>query len=136
MVEATTAPREDLNLRNIVHRQFDRAAATLRYPEYLLRQIKMCNNIYEFHFPVRVGKRLQMFTGWRAEHSHHRKPLKGGIRYSRMVDQNEIMALAALMTYKCAIVNVPFGGSKGGVAVRTRDYRPEQLEKITRRYTA
>jgi len=75
------AKREEISLYKTVSRQFDKAAATLRYPEYLLRQIKACNNIYEFHFPVRVGKRLEMVTGWRAEHSHHRKPLKGGIRY-------------------------------------------------------
>jgi glutamate dehydrogenase (NAD(P)+) len=87
-------------------------------------------------FPVKIDDRYVIFEAWRAEHSHHRKPLKGGIRYSRMVDQHEIMALAALMTYKCAIGNVPFGGSKGGIKLRPRDYTPEQLERITRRYTA
>jgi len=83
---------------------------------------------------VKLGNRFEIFTGWRAEHSHHRKPLKGGIRYSRMVDQDEVMALAALMTYKCAIVNVPFGGSKGGLQLRARNYTPDQLERITRRF--
>jgi glutamate dehydrogenase/leucine dehydrogenase len=85
---------------------------------------------------VKIDDKYVIFQAWRAEHSHHRKPLKGGIRYSRMVDQHEIMALAALMTYKCAIGNVPFGGSKGGIKLRPRDYTPAQLEKITRRYTA
>ncbi len=127
---------EDLNLFNIVSDQFDRAARFVPLPDGLLQQIKACNNIYQVQFPVKLGKRYEMFTGWRAEHSHHRKPLKGGIRYSSMVSQDEIMALAALMTYKCAIVNVPFGGSKGGVKVRPRDYTPEDLEKITRRFTA
>jgi glutamate dehydrogenase (NAD(P)+) len=87
-------------------------------------------------FPVKIDDKYVIFEAWRAEHSHHRKPLKGGIRYSRMVDQDEIMALAALMTYKCAIGNVPFGGSKGGIKLRPRDYTPEQLQHITRRYTA
>ncbi len=130
------AGAEDLNLWNIVGRQFDKAAATLDYPEGLLKQIKACNAVYYVQFPVRFGDRYEMFQGWRAEHSQHRKPTKGGIRYSEFVTQEEIMALAALMTYKCAIVDVPFGGSKGGVCLNPRNYTPVQLEKITRRYTA
>jgi len=128
--------REEVSLHATVSRQFEKAAAALKFPEYLLRQIKTCNNIYEFHFPVRVGKRLQMFTGWRAEHSHHRKPLKGGIRYNENVSADEVKALAALMTYKCALVNVPFGGSKGAVRVNPYTTPVEVLERITRRYTA
>ncbi|HJQ97619.1 MAG TPA: Glu/Leu/Phe/Val dehydrogenase [Candidatus Polarisedimenticolaceae bacterium] len=127
---------EDLNLNNIVERQFDKAAKHVKLPSGLLHQIKVCNNVYYMQFPVKIDDRYVIFEAWRAEHSHHRKPLKGGIRYSRMVDQHEIMALAALMTYKCAIGNVPFGGSKGGIKLRPRDYTPEQLQKITRRYTA
>jgi glutamate dehydrogenase (NAD(P)+) len=132
---AKSAP-EDLNLNNIVERQFDKAAKHVKLPPGLLHQIKVCNNVYYMQFPVKIDDRYVIFEAWRAEHSHHRKPLKGGIRYSRMVDQHEIMALAALMTYKCAIGNVPFGGSKGGIKLRPRDYTPEQLQKITRRYTA
>ena len=127
---------EDLNLNNIVSRQFDKAAQHVKLPSGLLDQIKACNNVFHMQFPVKIDDKYVIFQAWRAEHSHHRKPLKGGIRYSRMVDQHEIMALAALMTYKCAIGNVPFGGSKGGIKLRPRDYTPEQLEKITRRYTA
>jgi glutamate dehydrogenase (NAD(P)+) len=127
---------EDLNLNNIVSAQFDQAARHVDLPKGLLQQIKVCNNVYYVQFPVKFGNKFEIFQGWRAEHSHHRKPLKGGIRYSRMVSQDEVMALAALMTYKCAIVNVPFGGSKGGLQVRARDYNAEQLEKITRRFTA
>jgi glutamate dehydrogenase (NAD(P)+) len=128
------SPAEDLNLQNIVSRQFDKAAALMDYAPGLLAQIKACNNLYSFRFPVRVGDKLEMFQGWRAEHSHHRLPLKGGIRYAKNVDEHEVMALAALMTYKCALVNVPFGGSKG--AVRVDPYRTpvEVLERITRRY--
>ncbi len=127
---------EDLNLNHIVSDQFDRAARFVELPAGLLEQIKACNNVYQVQFPVKIGDRYVIFEAWRAEHSHHRKPLKGGIRYSRMVSQDEIMALAALMTYKCAIANVPFGGSKGGIRLRPRDYTAEQLERITRRFTA
>ncbi len=128
--------KEDLNLNHIVNTQFDAAARHIKLPAGLLEQIKACNNVYYMQFPVKFGKNYQMIQAWRAEHSHHRKPLKGGIRYSRMVDQDEVMALAALMTYKCAIVDVPFGGSKGGVQIQARAYTSEQLEKITRRLTA
>jgi len=129
-------PAEDLNLNNIVNAQFDAAARHVKLPAGLLDQIKCCNNVYFMQFPVKFGKDYQMIKAWRAEHSHHRKPLKGGIRYSRLVDQDEVMALAALMTYKCAIVDVPFGGSKGGVQLQARKYSREQLEKVTRRLTA
>ncbi len=95
-----TAAAEDLNLNHIVDAQFERAAKHLKYPKGLLEQIRVCNNVYFMQFPVKFGKDYQMMKAWRAEHSHHRKPLKGGIRYSRMVNQDEVMALAALMTYK------------------------------------
>ena len=127
---------EDLNLWNIVSRQFDKAARTLDIPEGLLAQIKACNAVYYMQFPVRIGDHYELFQGWRAEHSQHRKPTKGGIRYSEFVTQDEIMALAALMTYKCAIVDVPFGGAKGGICLNPRSYTRPQLERITRRYTA
>jgi glutamate dehydrogenase (NAD(P)+) len=135
MANRRDAP-EDLNLNHSVSRQFDKAAATMNLPEGLLKQIKACSAIYFVQFPVKFGESYEIFYGWRAEHSHHRKPLKGGIRYSELVDQDEIIALAALMTYKCAIVNVPYGGSKGGVSFNPRNYSREQIEKITRRYTA
>jgi glutamate dehydrogenase (NAD(P)+) len=127
---------EDLNLWNIVSRQFDKAAATLDVPRGLLDQIKACNAVYYMQFPVRIGDHYEIFQGWRAEHSQHRKPTKGGIRYSEMVTQEEVMALAALMTYKCAIVDVPFGGSKGGICFSPKKYTRRQVERITRRYTA
>jgi glutamate dehydrogenase (NAD(P)+) len=128
--------KEDLNLNNIVSQQFDKAAALLNIHEGLLQQIKVCNCVYFIQFPVRFGNQYHIFNGWRAEHSQHKKPTKGGIRYSEMVTQDEIMALAALMTYKCAIVDVPFGGSKGGIRLNPKDYTEQQLEKITRRYTS
>lgn len=131
-----TKVTEDLNLNHIVSTQFDKAAETLDVPEALLTQIKVCNNLFSVQFPVRVGKKLILCKGWRAEHSHHKKPLKGGIRYSEHVTADEVMALAALMTYKCAIVNVPFGGSKGGICINPRLHNEETLERLTRRFTA
>ena len=136
MAQKKTKTREDLNLNNIVSCQFDKAAAVLDLPQGLLQQIKACNAVYHIEFPVRFGDKFEIFHAWRAEHSQHKKPVKGGIRYSEFVTQDEIMALSALMTYKCAIVNVPFGGAKGGVKLNPKMYSQEQLEKITRRYTA
>ncbi|MEX0966840.1 MAG: Glu/Leu/Phe/Val dehydrogenase [Bacteroidia bacterium] len=101
----------------------------------LYRQIKICNSIYKFHFPVRINGEIKVFQGYRAHHSHHKLPTKGGIRYSEMVDEDESVALATLMTFKCAGVDIPFGGAKGGVRLNPANYTEDQLEKITRRYT-
>jgi len=118
-----------------VGRSFDKAAALTTHPKGLLEQIKVCNAIYQMNFPVKIGNSYQVIEAYRVQHSHHRLPTKGGIRFSHLVNQDEVMALATLMTYKCALVDVPFGGAKGGVKVSPRSYTPEQLEKITRRYT-
>jgi glutamate dehydrogenase (NAD(P)+) len=113
----------------------DAAAVHTKFPKGLIDQIKVCNNVYQVHFPVKINNEIQVIEAYRVQHSHHRLPTKGGIRYSEMVDQEEVMALAALMTYKCAIVDVPFGGAKGGVKINPKNYNPQQLERITRRYT-
>ena len=131
----TRAPRS-LSLYENVNLQFDRAASILKIHPGLLNQIKQCNNLYTIRFPVKMGKDYLMVEAYRAEHSHHMKPAKGGIRYSEDVTADEVMGLAALMTYKCAIVDVPFGGSKGGVRVNPRHFTTEELERITRRYAA
>jgi len=119
-----------------VQLNFDKAAEHTGLPKGLLEQIKVCNSVYQMKFPVKIGNEFQVIEAYRVQHSHHRMPTKGGIRYSSMVNQDEVMALAALMTYKCAIVDVPFGGAKGGIKISPRNYNAKQLENITRRYTA
>ena len=119
-----------------VTRYFDDAAKHTTYPEGLLAQIRACNSIYRFDFPLRrAGGVIEVIHGWRVEHSHHKLPTKGGIRYAPDVHEEEVMALAALMTFKCAIVDVPYGGAKGGIKIDPRQYSVEELERITRRYT-
>ena len=114
---------------------FDKAASLTDWPKGLLWQIKECNAVYQMRFPVKIKGEFQVMEAYRVQHSQHRQPTKGGIRYSDMVDQDEVMALASLMTFKCAIVDVPFGGAKGGIKINPRDYDEDELQRITRRYT-
>ncbi len=119
-----------------VNRNFDRAAQFTSHPKGLLEQIKGCNSVYSFQFPVRTSRGLEVMRGWRVEHSYHKLPVKGGIRYSEFVDEDEVKALAALMTYKCAVVDVPFGGAKGAIKFNPKNYSVTDIEIITRRYTS
>ncbi len=118
-----------------VENYVDKAASFTDIPRGLVEQIKACNLVLQIRFPVRVGNDYEVIEAYRVQHSHHRLPTKGGIRYAESVDQDEVMALAALMTYKCALVDVPFGGAKGGIKINPAKYTVEQLQNITRRYT-
>jgi glutamate dehydrogenase (NAD(P)+) len=121
---------------DFVNAYFDRAAVGSAYPPGLLDVIKACNSVYRFSFPFkRKDGSFETINAWRVEHSQHKMPTKGGIRYAPFVDEEEVKALAALMTYKCAIVDLPYGGAKGAVQLDPKQYDTSELERITRRYT-
>ncbi len=117
-----------------VNMMYDRAINLLDLPEDVAQTVRNCNATYEVQFSVRLRGQLHSFKGYRSVHSEHMEPAKGGIRYSIEVNKDEVEALAALMTYKCALVEAPFGGSKGGLIVDPREWEPHELEKITRRF--
>ena len=119
-----------------VNRFFDKAASLTDHDPSLLTQIRECNFVCRFSYPIeRDSGEIEVINAWRAEHSNHKLPTKGGIRFSPDVNEDEVCALASLMTHKCAIVNVPFGGAKGGVKIDRRKYSNRELERITRRLT-
>ena len=122
------------SFRQSVDLMFNRAAALMDLPPGLSEKIRVCNATYIVRFGVRLRGEIRTFTGYRSVHSEHMEPVKGGIRYALAVNQDEVEALAALMTYKCALVEAPFGGSKGGLCIDPREYDEDDLEKITRRF--
>ncbi|NNC95110.1 MAG: Glu/Leu/Phe/Val dehydrogenase [Chitinophagales bacterium] len=132
----TLEQAKEFNFFESVENYFDKAASFTKFPKGLLEQIKTCNSVYKMNFPVKIGNDYRVVEAYRVQHSHHRVPTKGGIRYSHKVNQEEVMALASLMTFKCALVDVPFGGAKGGIKISTVGLSPMVLQKITRRYTA
>ena len=128
------SPKNEPSFRESVDLMFNRAVQLMDLPPGLGQQIRLCNATYSVRFGVRLRGEMQTFTGYRAVHSDHMEPVKGGIRYSEAVNQDEVEALAALMTYKCALVDAPYGGSKGGLCINPRDYEEHELELITRRF--
>ncbi|MBK7763960.1 MAG: Glu/Leu/Phe/Val dehydrogenase [Bacteroidetes bacterium] len=137
MAKASKSANAHYSFFESVERNFDKAAPFTDIKDKgILDQIKACNSVYSMKFPVKIGDKVEVIEAYRVQHSHHKLPVKGGIRFSMDVNQDEVMALAALMTYKCAIVNVPFGGAKGGIKINPKELTAYDLEKITRRYTA
>ena len=130
----TLPPDKEVSFKDSVNLSFDLARATLEIPDGMAQYIRNVNNVYQVRFPVKVKGQIETFIGWRAVHSDHKLPAKGGIRFAPQVNQNEVEALAALMSYKCALVDVPFGGSKGGLLIDPGKYDRETMEKITRRF--
>lgn len=126
---------QNRSFRDSVDAMFSHAASLLDLPEGLEEKIRVCNSTYTVRFGVRLRGAMHTFVGYRSVHSEHAEPVKGGIRYAPQVNQDEVEALAALMTYKCALIDVPFGGSKGGLRIDPRQYSEDELEKITRRFT-
>ncbi len=122
------------SMLDVFHTNFSRAASYVKTPPDLLESIRTCHSMYIMQFPVRIKGAVRIFHAFRAEHSFHKSPTKGGLRFAPHVDLHEVAALAGLMSLKCAIVNVPFGGAKGGIALNPRDYDVDELERITRRY--
>jgi len=127
--------KRERSFRESVDLMVDRAMQVVGLDEGTATAVKACNSLIQLKFPVRIRGQVEVFTGWRAVHSTHRLPAKGGIRFAPYADQDEVEALAALMTYKCAIVDVPFGGSKGALMIEPRDYERDEMQLITRRFT-
>jgi glutamate dehydrogenase (NAD(P)+) len=128
------APKTEPTFRQSVDLMFNRAVSLMDLPPGLEEKIRVCNATYTVRFGVRLRGEIRTFTGYRSVHSEHMEPVKGGIRYALAVNQDEVEALAALMTYKCALVEAPFGGSKGGLCIDPREYEEHELERITRRF--
>ncbi len=126
--------KSEPSFRESVDLMFNRAVALMDLPPGLEEKIRVCNATYTVRFGVRLRGNIQTFTGYRSVHSEHMEPVKGGIRFAMGVNQDEVEALAALMTYKCALVEAPFGGSKGGLRIDPRQYDEHELELITRRF--
>jgi len=130
-------PKKNPGFYKDVSRYFERAAQYTEFSPGILEAVRACNGVYRIRFPVeRDDGEIEVVEAYRVEHSHHRLPAKGGLRFSPHLDQDEVMALAALMTFKSALVNVPFGGAKGGIRIDPHAVSEGFRERVTRRYTA
>ena len=130
MTQTTNEP----TFRQSVDMMFNHAVRLMDLSPGLEEKIRVCNSTYTVRFGVRLRGAIHTFTGYRSVHSEHMEPVKGGIRFAMSVNQDEVEALAALMTYKCALVEVPYGGSKGGLRIDPREWDPHEMELITRRF--
>ncbi len=131
---AAETPMKEPSFRESVDIMFNRAVRLMDLSPGLEEKIRVCNATYTVRFGVRLRGGIHTFTGYRSVHSEHMEPVKGGIRYATSVHQDEVEALAALMTYKCALVEAPFGGSKGGLCIDPRAWEEHELEAVTRRF--
>jgi len=127
---------QEPSFRDSVDIMFNRAAAMLDLPPGMIEKIRVANSTYTVRFGVKLRGEIKTFVGYRSVHSEHMEPVKGGIRFADNVNQNEVEALAALMTYKCALVDVPYGGSKGGLCIDPAEWDVDELERITRRFAS
>lgn len=127
-------PKSEPSFRASVDQMFAKAVKLLDLSPGLEEKIRVCNSTYTVRFGVKLRGDIHTFTGYRSVHSEHKEPVKGGIRFATSVNQDEVEALAALMTYKCALVEAPFGGSKGGLHIDPREWESDELERITRRF--
>lgn len=135
---APTSEESEPSFRDMVAINFDRAGKLLagELSPQMLAVIKRCDAVIQFSFPLRRRDgTVEVIKAFRAQHSTHRLPTKGGLRFALAVDQQEVEALSALMTLKCAVVDVPFGGAKGGICIDPSRYDVSELEQITRRFT-
>ena len=123
-----------MSFQKTVNLHVDNSAKLLNFSDDLLEHIKSIHSLIKVNVGVELDGAIHNFTGWRAVHSEHILPSKGGMRYSESVDQDDTEALASLMTYKCAIVNIPFGGSKGGLKINPKNYTLPQLRTITKAF--
>ena len=126
--------KETMTFRECVDRMVDRAIIDSGFDPGTAKIIQACNVVSQIKFPVKIGKKIEIFTGWWAQHSSHRLPVKGGLRYAPIVTQDEIEALATLMSYKCALADIPFGGAKGGLCINPANYNESELREITRAF--
>ena len=130
----TDQQHESMSFREGVDRMVDRATLAAGLDPATASVIKACDAVLQIKFPVRLRGSIQVFTGWWAVHSAHRLPAKGGLRFAPQVSQDETEALSALMSYKCAIADIPFGGAKGGLVIDPSKYHVDELAEITRRF--